>query len=93
VIKNSGNYDGEEVVQLYVQDNISSVATPPIQLKDFERVFLKKGESRKISFILKPHQLSLFNLQMEEETEPGEFTAMMGAASNDIRLRGTFVIK
>lgn len=93
VIKNSGNYDGEEVVQLYVQDNISSVATPPIQLKDFERVFLKKGESRKISFILKPHQLSLFNLQMKEETEPGEFTAMMGAASNDIRLRGTFVIK
>lgn len=93
VIKNSGNYDGEEVVQLYVQDNISSVATPPIQLKDFERVFLKKGESRKISFILKSHQLSLFNLQMEEETEPGEFTAMMGAASNDIRLRGTFVIK
>ncbi len=93
VIKNNGNYDGEEVVQLYVQDNISSVATPPIQLKDFERVFLKKGESRKISFILKPHQLSLFNLQMEEETEPGEFTAMMGAASNDIRLRGTFVIK
>lgn len=93
VIKNSGNYDGEEVVQLYVRDNISSVSTPPIQLKDFERVFLKKGESRKVSFTLQPHQLSLFNLQMEEETEPGEFTVMIGAASNDIRLRGTFVIK
>jgi beta-glucosidase len=75
VIKNSGNYDGEEVVQLYVQDNISSVATPPIQLKDFERVFLKKGESRKISFILKPHQLSLSTCrwkkkQNQENSQP-----------------------
>jgi beta-glucosidase len=92
-IKNIGNYDGEEVVQLYVRDNISSVATPPIQLKDFDRVYLKKGESRKVSFTLQPHQLSLFNLIMEEVTEPGEFTVMIGAASNDIRLRGTFEIK
>ena len=81
------------MVQLYVRDNISSVATPPIQLKDFDRVYLKKGESRKVSFTLQPHQLSLFNLKMEEVTEPGEFTVMIGAASNDIRLRGTFEIK
>jgi len=92
-IRNRGNYDGEEVVQLYVRDNTSSVATHPIQLKAFDRIFFKKGESKTVRFILKPHQLSLFDQQMEEVTEPGEFTVMIGAASNDIRLKGSFVIK
>lgn len=92
-IRNGGNYDGEEVVQLYVRDNISSVATHPIQLKAFDRIFLKKDETKTVRFTLKPHQLSLFNQQMEEVTEPGEFTVMIGAASHDIRLKGSFVIK
>ena len=90
-ISNTGDFDGEEVVQLYVRDNISSVSTPPLQLKDFCRVFIKKGESQPVTFTLRDDQLSLFNAQMEEVTEPGEFTIMIGAASSDIRLRGSFL--
>ena len=92
-ITNAGNVDGEEVVQLYIRDNISSVSTPPIQLKDFNRIFIKKGESQMVRFALTSSQLSLFNIEMEEVTEPGEFTVMIGSASNDIRLKGSFFIK
>lgn len=91
-ITNTGNFDGEEVVQLYVRDNVSSVSTPPIQLKDFNRIYLKKGESQAVKFVLTPNQLALFNTQLEEVTEPGEFTVMIGAASDDIRLKGNFFI-
>jgi beta-glucosidase len=90
-ISNTGDFDGEEVVQLYVRDNIGSVSTPPIQLKDFCRVFIKKGETRPVTFTLGDDRLSLFNAQMKEVTEPGEFTVMIGAASSDIRLRGSFL--
>jgi beta-glucosidase len=90
-VTNIGETDGEEVVQLYVRDNISSVATPPIQLKDFCRISIPKGETRKVTFILDDRQLSLINERMEEVTESGEFTVMVGAASNDIRLRGSFI--
>ncbi|HBQ57214.1 MAG TPA: hypothetical protein DD786_08710, partial [Porphyromonadaceae bacterium] len=62
----TGDFDGEEVVQLYARDNISSVSTPPLQLKDFCRVFIKKGESQPVTFTLRDDQLSLFNAQMEE---------------------------
>ncbi len=92
-ITNTGSFDGDEVVQLYIRDNISSVSTPPIQLKDFDRIFIKKGESQIVKFILKANQLSLFNAQMKEVVEPGEFTVMIGAASNDIRLSGSFFIE
>ncbi|HOV35249.1 MAG TPA: glycoside hydrolase family 3 N-terminal domain-containing protein [Dysgonamonadaceae bacterium] len=88
-LTNSGNRDGEEVVQLYVRDVVSSVATPPIQLKDFQRIGLKKGESKKIHFDISPSQLAIYNREMQLDTEPGEFILMIGAASNDIRLRGT----
>jgi beta-glucosidase len=88
-LTNSGNRDGEEVVQLYVRDVVSSVATPPIQLKDFQRIGLKKGESKKIHFDISPSQLAIYNREMQLDTEPGEFILIIGAASNDIRLRGT----
>lgn len=91
-ITNSGGHDGEEVVQLYIRDNISSVHTPPIQLKDFDRIYLAKGDSKTVSFTLRPSQLTLFNAAMEEVVEPGEFSVMIGAASDDIRLRGGFVV-
>lgn len=91
-ISNSGDFDGEEVVQLYISDNVSSVYTPPVQLKDFCRIFIKKGESQRVTFRLGDDRLSLFNAQMEEVTEPGEFTVMIGAASDDIRLKGNFFI-
>jgi len=92
-VTNAGSFDGDEVVQLYVRDNVSSVATPPIQLKDFRRIFIKKGETKVITFTLTADDLSLYNQQMMRTVEPGEFTVMIGAASNDIRLKGTFYYK
>jgi beta-glucosidase len=92
-VTNTGSFDGDEVVQLYVRDDVSSVATPSIQLKDFQRIFIKKGETKAITFTLTADNLSLYNQQMMRTVEPGEFTVMIGAASNDIRLKGTFFYK
>ena len=92
-VTNTGDVDGEEVVQLYIRDNISSVVTPSIQLKDFQRIPIRKGESKEVEFNLTHDDLSLYNQQMERVTEPGEFTVMIGAASNDIRLKGSFQIE
>lgn len=86
VLKNSGSRDGDEVVQLYVRDNVSSVATPLKQLKAFKRVHLKAGESKELSFILSREDLRLYSAQNRLEFEPGDFTFMIGASSDDIRL-------
>jgi len=60
-VTNSGDKDGEEVVQLYLRDNVSSVVTPPIQLKEFKRVEIKKGESERVEFTLPVNSLSLYD--------------------------------
>lgn len=92
-VTNTGNRDGDEVVQLYLRDNVSSVATPPIQLKDFQRIHIPRGQSKKVEFSLSQDDLALYNIDIQRVTEPGEFTVMVGTASNDIRLRGTFQIE
>ncbi|WP_298650445.1 glycoside hydrolase family 3 N-terminal domain-containing protein [uncultured Proteiniphilum sp.] len=92
-VTNTGSIDGDEVVQLYVRDNVSSVVTPPIQLKDFQRIHVRKGESKNVEFILTYDDLALYDLHMQSITEPGEFTLMIGAASNDIRLKESFRIE
>jgi beta-glucosidase len=92
-VTNTGGIDGDEVVQLYLRDNISSVVTPSIQLKDFQRIHIPKGESMKVEFTLAYDDLALYNQDMQRVTEPGEFTVMIGAASNDIRLKGSFRIE
>lgn len=92
-ITNTGSFDGDEVVQLYLRDNVSSVATPPLQLKDFSRIHLRKDESKRVEFTLGEEDLALYNPQMEFVVEPGEFTLMVGAASNDIRLTSSFRIE
>lgn len=91
-VTNTGNYDGEEVVQLYICDKVASVSQAPILLKAFRRIPLKKGESKKVTFILGEDDLSLYNLKMEQVVEPGEFKVMVGAASDDIRLEGAFAL-
>jgi len=88
-VKNTGKIDGEEVVQLYVQDEYSSVVTPEKQLKAFERIFLKAGEEKTISFQLTEKELQLLNNKMEWVTEAGNFILMAGASSDDIRLKET----
>ena len=91
-VTNIGDCDGEEVVQLYICDKVASVSQAPILLKAFERVALKKGESKKITFTLGEEELSLYNLEMKQVVEPGDFKVMVGAASDDIRLKGEFTL-
>lgn len=92
-VTNTGALDGEEVIQLYLHDNISSVYTPPIQLKDFKKISIMKGESEKVDFKLTFDDLALFNIDMQRVVEAGEFTVMMGSSSNDIQLKGSFSLE
>ena len=89
-VKNTGDCDGQEIVQLYIRDMVASIAQAPILLKAFERVELKKGESKTIAFNLGKRELSMYNAQLEEVVEPGDFKVMVGASSDDIRLEGMF---
>jgi len=89
-LKNSGKVSGDEVVQLYFRDEVSSVVTYNQNLRGFERVTLKPGEIKQISFTLNAHDLSLLNQKMERIVEPGWFSVMIGSSSEDIRLKGRF---
>jgi beta-glucosidase len=91
-VKNTGSRSGEEVVQLYVNDVVSSVSTPVRELKGFEKVSLTPGEKRTVTFTLAPEHLSLLNRQMEPVVEPGTFDVMVGSSCEDIRLRGSFEV-
>ena len=92
-MKNTGTFDGDEVVQLYIRDELSSVAQPVKQLKGFQRVFLKAGEQKEVSFAITPDQLKMLNGDMKWVVEPGTFRVMIGASSRDIRLRGILTVK
>ena len=92
-VQNTGNRSGCEVVQLYLNDQISSVTTPVKELKGFEKICLRPGEKRKVSFRLTPEHTALLNRNMQWVTEPGQFEVMAGSSSKDIRLTGTFEIK
>jgi len=92
-VTNTGQRDGKEVVQLYVNDLVSSVVTPVKELKRFEKVFIPAGERREITFTLPIRELALWNAQMEEVVEPGDFELQVGSASDDIRLRDTITVR
>ncbi|MGN1409577.1 MAG: glycoside hydrolase family 3 C-terminal domain-containing protein [Eubacteriales bacterium] len=85
-IKNTGERDGDEVAQLYIDDVESSVVTPPILLKGFERVHLKAGEEKEVTFKLNKKSFEILDVKYRRTVEPGEFRILVGAASNDIRL-------
>lgn len=91
-VTNTGGWDGEEVVQLYVNDEVSSVVIPALQLKGFKKVFLKKGESKEVSFTLTRKDLSFYNKDMEFTAEPGTFNVMIGGSSDKLPLQGSFVL-
>ncbi len=88
-VTNTGKRDGDEVVQLYVHDRAATVAQPQMQLRAFEKVSLKAGESKTVEFTLGFDELSLINADMKRVVERGEFDIMVGASSGDIRQRGT----
>ena len=84
-VTNTGNRTGDEVVQLYVTDMYASVKTRVMELKDFDRITLSPGETRKVSFTLTPYQLSLLNDKMDRVVEPGDFKIMVGGKSPSYR--------
>ena len=86
-IKNTGSVDGDEVPQLYFNDEVSSVTTYVKNLRGFERVFCKAGEEKVVQMVLTAHDLSLLNLDMKRVVEPGWFNFMVGSSSEDIRLQ------
>ena len=91
-VTNTGSSDGAEVVQLYLNDSVASVAQPVKQLRRFARVPLAKGETKHVVFTLHASDLSIINAQKQWAVEPGWFNVMVGAASDDIRLRDKFEI-
>ncbi|OON68472.1 glycoside hydrolase family 3 N-terminal domain-containing protein [Hymenobacter sp. CRA2] len=84
-VTNTGQRAGEEVVQLYVRDLVASVVRPLRELKGFQKINLKPGESRTVTFTIGPDQLAFYNAQLQWAAEPGEFELMIGSASDDIR--------
>lgn len=91
-IKNTGKIKGDEVVQLYLRDEISSVTTYTKVLRGFERISLKAGEEQTVHFRLRPQDLGLWDKNTNFRVELGSFKVMLGASSTDIRLHGQFEI-
>ncbi len=91
-VKNTGSREGVEIVQIYTRDFVSSVTTYEKNLRGFARVSLKPDETKTVSFILTPADLSLWDRNMKFVVEPGRFRVMAGASSEDIRLSGEFDI-
>ncbi len=92
-VTNTGDREGKETVQLYVHDIVSSVSTPVQQLKGFEKISLKPGESRVVELKLPVKELALWNARLEEVVEPGDFELQIGSASDDIRLKDVVTVK
>lgn len=81
-IKNTGNYDGKEVVQLYTRDLVGSVTRPVKELKGFQKVEIKKGETKTVSFTITEEDLKFYNQKLEFIAEPGTFEVFIGANSD-----------
>lgn len=84
-VTNTGSRDGAEVVQLYIRDLVGSVTRPVKELKGFEKIFLKAGESRKVSFSITPELLKFYNYDLQFVCEPGDFDVMIGGNSRDVK--------
>ncbi len=86
-ITNTGNYDADEIVQLYIRDISGSVVRPIKELKGFERITLKRGESRIVHFEITEPMLRFYNKDLKHTSEPGDFTLMIGPNSRDLQTR------
>ena len=91
-LTNTGKVTGEEVAQLYVRDLVASVVRPLKELKDFQKISLKPGESRAITFTVGKDKLASYNSKLEWAAEPGEFNLLVGSASDDIRLESKLTL-
>jgi len=84
-LTNSGKYDGSEIVQLYIRDLVGSITRPVKELKGFQKVFLKAGETKTVSFNITPQDLKFYNYDLKYDWEPGDFVIMVGGNSRDIK--------
>ncbi|MGI6222738.1 MAG: beta-glucosidase BglX [Prevotella sp.] len=84
-VTNTGNYDADEIVQLYIRDLVGSVSRPVKELKDFSRIHLAKGETKTVNFTINADKLKFYNSQLEYVCEPGEFEVMVGPNSRDVQ--------
>jgi beta-glucosidase len=84
-ITNSGEMDGNEIVQLYIRDKVSSVTRPVMELKDFARILLKSGETKTVNFTIDKTKLMFWDINMQYVLEPGEFDIMVGSSSVDVK--------
>ena len=89
-VTNTGDMDGDEVVQLYLHDEFASTAQPMMQLKKFSRIFIPKGETKQVSFNLEAEDLEIVDQEMNHVVETGDFTVMIGPSSDNIILKATF---
>jgi len=92
-VTNNGNYDGEEVVQLYIRDVVGSITRPLKELKGFQKVFLKKGENKKIVFTIGINDLKFYNSDLKWAAEPGDFELMIGTNSDQVNKAGFKLLK
>lgn len=91
-VTNTGNYDGEEVVQMYIYDEVASVTQPVKKLKGFQKIFLKKGESKTVSFTISTEELKFYNSDLKWIAEPGKFKVYIGTSSADTK-QADFVLQ
>ena len=84
-VTNTGKVDGKETVQLYIRDVVGSVTRPVKELKGFQKIWLKAGESKTVSFNITTGDLKFYNYDLKYDWEPGEFQVMIGANSRDVK--------
>ncbi len=84
-VTNTGKYDADEVVQLYIRDLVGSVSRPVKELKDFQRINIKAGAAKQVIFTINANKLKFYNSQLEYVCEPGEFEIMIGPNSRDVQ--------
>jgi len=84
-VTNTGNFDGEETVQLYIQDLVGSVVRPVKQLKNFEKIFLEKGQSKRLTFMVGVDDLKFYNADLKWIAEAGDFKIYIGGSSRDVK--------
>jgi beta-glucosidase len=92
-VTNTGKVKGDEVVQLYIKDVVSSVTVYETELRGFERITLLPGEKKTVKFIIHPQDLALLDKSMNWVVEPGQFEVLIGSSSTDIRVRDSFDIR
>lgn len=92
-VTNTGNREGDEIPQMYLHELVTDVTTYEQNLRGFERIHLKPGETKTVTFTIEPDFLAIWNLEMKRVVEPGKFRVQIGASSQDIRLTGQFAIR